>query len=391
MSSFSDEEAPLGPVDVDEELEAAGFHQQHYAAAPSVSGSGVTSPAATAVPIAEVAYDGAYADHATHKASAGGCVPAPSPVGRAVRLQQPPSPTGASVSRPLHTVSPADHRVRAAPPTPSLEEDEEKPLSQPPGEPFVDFRKSEANDNLHALERGNEQEPKREVSIVFSVPRPCLWVSFILCLLLITAIAVVGGVCGSGLCSASQEDNKLSTSPTPSVATFSPVAPSPVAEPVAMTPTTPAPVGSNPTTGAPTTPASPSTLAAIQQRGRARVGVSLLPGQAAVPPGARFLQSATESALEGFNVDLVRDVSRIDVAHILGLVCLQFFYCCFQGRAVAAAVLGEGYEVDFVIVEASDRFQALANGTVDVLASSDTYTMERDLAEVRELFAGRVL
>jgi hypothetical protein len=53
-------------------------------------------------------------------------------------------------------------------------------------------------------------------------------------------------------------------------------------------------------------------------------------------------------------------------------------------RAVAAAVFGTSANtVDFVVVTPSDRFINLDNGTVDVLAGSVTYTMERDVYEVR--------
>lgn len=39
--------------------------------------------------------------------------------------------------------------------------------------------------------------------------------------------------------------------------------------------------------------------------------------------------------------------------------------------------------VNLVLVDARDRFAKLQQGEVDVLASSDTHTMQRDVYEVR--------
>jgi general L-amino acid transport system substrate-binding protein len=51
-------------------------------------------------------------------------------------------------------------------------------------------------------------------------------------------------------------------------------------------------------------------------------------------------------------------------------------YC----RAVAAAVFGDGALVEFVPLEAADRFDSLQKGNVDVLARNTTWTMARDTA-----------
>jgi len=47
-------------------------------------------------------------------------------------------------------------------------------------------------------------------------------------------------------------------------------------------------------------------------------------------------------------------------------------------RAVAAAVLGDAAQVDYVALTAQDRFEKLASGAVDVLARNTTWTMERE-------------
>ncbi len=49
-------------------------------------------------------------------------------------------------------------------------------------------------------------------------------------------------------------------------------------------------------------------------------------------------------------------------------------YC----RAVAAAVLGRADAVDFVPVEAGNRFETLGSGTIDVLSTTSTWTLRRD-------------
>lgn len=50
-----------------------------------------------------------------------------------------------------------------------------------------------------------------------------------------------------------------------------------------------------------------------------------------------------------------------------------------QCRAVAAAVLGDGDKVELVMVTPTNRFTGLANGDVDLLASHNTLTMDRDV------------
>lgn len=47
-------------------------------------------------------------------------------------------------------------------------------------------------------------------------------------------------------------------------------------------------------------------------------------------------------------------------------------------RAVAAAVLGDGSAVEFVPLDAQERFEKLRSGAIDVLARNTTWTMERE-------------
>ena len=47
-------------------------------------------------------------------------------------------------------------------------------------------------------------------------------------------------------------------------------------------------------------------------------------------------------------------------------------------RAVAAAVLGDGSAVEFVPLNAQERFEKLRSGAIDVLARNTTWTMERE-------------
>jgi general L-amino acid transport system substrate-binding protein len=56
-------------------------------------------------------------------------------------------------------------------------------------------------------------------------------------------------------------------------------------------------------------------------------------------------------------------------------------------KAVAAAVLGDGTNVEFVPLSAAERFDKLKSGAVDVLARNTTWTMERE-AKLGIRFAG---
>jgi general L-amino acid transport system substrate-binding protein len=62
---------------------------------------------------------------------------------------------------------------------------------------------------------------------------------------------------------------------------------------------------------------------------------------------------------------------------------LDVDYC----RAVASAVLGDAAKARFVPVPASDRFEMLRRGEVDLLARNTTWTLERDAGE-GVVFAG---
>ena len=50
-------------------------------------------------------------------------------------------------------------------------------------------------------------------------------------------------------------------------------------------------------------------------------------------------------------------------------------------KAVAAAVLGEGYKIEVNDVSSLTRFTALAGREIDLLMWGDTHTMERDFDE----------
>ncbi len=83
----------------------------------------------------------------------------------------------------------------------------------------------------------------------------------------------------------------------------------------------------------------------VRKRGQLRCGVNVdLPG---------FSQRDKDGRWHGLDVDLC--------------------------RAVAAAVVGSAEQVEYVPLTASDRWQALQSGAVDVLSRNSTWTMGRDL------------
>ncbi len=55
-------------------------------------------------------------------------------------------------------------------------------------------------------------------------------------------------------------------------------------------------------------------------------------------------------------------------------------------RAIAAAVLGDANAVDFVILTAAARFEALSSGQIDVLIRNTTWTLSRDV-DLKATFA----
>ncbi len=85
-------------------------------------------------------------------------------------------------------------------------------------------------------------------------------------------------------------------------------------------------------------------LADVKARGVLKCGVN--------PGLLGFALKAADGTWAGFDVD----------------------YC----RALAAAVLGDAVKVEFVPATATDRFDKLANGDIDVLARNTTWTMERE-------------
>ncbi len=97
---------------------------------------------------------------------------------------------------------------------------------------------------------------------------------------------------------------------------------------------------------------SGATLAAVIERDVLRCGVN------DVVPGFGFEEA--DGSFTGFDVD----------------------FC----RAVAAAVLGDASKVEYVPLTAANRFDALADGDIDVLIRNTTWTAERDGA-LRGAFA----
>ncbi len=90
--------------------------------------------------------------------------------------------------------------------------------------------------------------------------------------------------------------------------------------------------------------ANAATLDDVKARGRLLCGVN---------PGLQgFAAQGADGAWAGFDVD----------------------YC----KAVAAAGLGDGAKVEFVPVNAKERFDKLKSGAVDLLSRNTTWTMERE-------------
>jgi general L-amino acid transport system substrate-binding protein len=96
-----------------------------------------------------------------------------------------------------------------------------------------------------------------------------------------------------------------------------------------------------------------ATLDTVRQRGTLNCGVS--------QGLAGFSQQDGAGAWSGFDVDLC--------------------------RAVAAAALGDAGKVSFVPLSATDRFEALRQGKIDLLSRNSTWTLERE-ASLNLLFAG---
>ena len=97
-------------------------------------------------------------------------------------------------------------------------------------------------------------------------------------------------------------------------------------------------------TPAPTSNTRGETLAKVKARGVLRVGVNdALPGFGYLQPDGTFA---------GFDVDF--------------------------GRAIAAAVLGDAKKVELVPVSATNRFEALQSGQIDVLLRNTSWTIGRD-------------
>lgn len=87
------------------------------------------------------------------------------------------------------------------------------------------------------------------------------------------------------------------------------------------------------------------TLARVKQRGVLRIGVN------DALPGFGFLQP--DGTFAGFDVDM--------------------------GRAIAAAVLGDAKKVQLIPVSATNRFEALSTGQIDVLLRNTSWTLGRDV------------
>lgn len=98
--------------------------------------------------------------------------------------------------------------------------------------------------------------------------------------------------------------------------------------------------------------AAAATLEQVKERGRLVCGVN---------EGLQGFAINTDGQWRGFDVD----------------------FC----RAVAAAIFGDDELVDYVPLSASDRFEALAAGKIDLLSRNSTWTLGREL-EYRLTFAG---
>ena len=99
--------------------------------------------------------------------------------------------------------------------------------------------------------------------------------------------------------------------------------------------------------------AAAGTLEDVKARGKLNCGVN---------PGLYgFAAKSEDGAWAGFDVD----------------------FC----RAVAAAVLGNAQAVEFVPVNAQERFDSLKSGAIDLLARNTTWTMERE-TRLKLRFAG---
>lgn len=106
-------------------------------------------------------------------------------------------------------------------------------------------------------------------------------------------------------------------------------------------------------TARPPAPRPGATLAQVKLRGRLRCGVSsALPG---------FGEIDAKGVWSGFDVD----------------------FC----RAVAVVTLGDTTKIDFVALDARERFGALADGNVDLLSRNTTWTLLRETTN-GILFAG---
>jgi general L-amino acid transport system substrate-binding protein len=103
--------------------------------------------------------------------------------------------------------------------------------------------------------------------------------------------------------------------------------------------------GSVPGDGEPAPAGDESALEMVQDRGMLNCGVN--------------------AGLTGFGVIDDDDASGFDID-----------FC----RAVAAAVLGDATAVDFVPLTSAERFDALADGTIDLLIRNTTWTQGRDVA-----------
>ncbi len=99
--------------------------------------------------------------------------------------------------------------------------------------------------------------------------------------------------------------------------------------------------------------ASAQTLASVKARGMLNCGVS--------QGLAGFSDRNAQGAWTGFDVD----------------------FC----KAVAAAVLGDPAKVSYVPLSATERFEALRAGRIDVLSRNSTWTLEREVA-LGLMFAG---
>ena len=116
------------------------------------------------------------------------------------------------------------------------------------------------------------------------------------------------------------------------------------------------------------------TMQSILDRGRLICGIQ------ADTPGFAVLNTSTNT-YEGFEADLVSR-SRFPCMSAVSKFTTLFLISSSQCRAVAAAIFGLNYQIQYISLTGYERFPALHEKRVDILARTTTFTMQRALHEV---------